>query len=194
MASARKVTLFNHSSLDGYFAGPNGELDWPQVDDEMHQYAIGSAQSGGGLLFGRVTYELMSGYWPTPAALEADPLVAERMNALPKYVFSRTLDQVDWSNTTLVKDDAAQAIARLKQEPGPGLTILGSANLAASLHDSRLIDEYFVLLNPVVLGRGRPLFEGVSERLHLRLCNTRTFPGGAVLLVYEPAPGPSANL
>jgi dihydrofolate reductase len=187
MGTARKVIFFNHASLDGFFAGPNGELDWPRVDDEMHQYAIGSAQAGGGLIFGRITYEMMASYWPTPAALEADPLVAERMNAMPKYVFSRTLEEASWNNTTLIREDAGGAIARLKQEPGPGLTILGSANLAGSLHDKRLIDEYFILVNPIVLGQGRPLFEGVSERLPLRLCSTRTFPGGAVMLVYEPA-------
>jgi dihydrofolate reductase len=190
MEFVRKVTLFNHVSLDGFFAGPNGELDWPNVDDEMHEYAIGSAQAGGGLIFGRVTYEMMANYWPTAAAMEANPLVAEQMNALPKYVFSRTLDEASWNNTTLVKEDAAEAIARLKQEPGPDLAILGSANLAASLHDGRLIDEYRVVINPVVLGRGRPLFDGVTRRLYLRLRNTRTFPNGAILMVYEPAPGP----
>lgn len=188
MATPRKVILFNHSSLDGFFAGPNGELDWPQVDDEMHQHAMDSSQSGGGLLLGRVTYELMAQYWPTPAAMEADPVVAEAMNRLPKYVFSRTLDEAHWDNTTLIREDAAGAIARLKQEPGESLTILGSANLAAALHDRRLIDEYHVLVNPIVLGRGRPLFEGVTDRLPLRLCSTRTFPGGTVLLRYEPAP------
>jgi dihydrofolate reductase len=190
MEFVRKVTLFNHVSLDGFFAGPNGELDWPNVDDEMHEYAIGSAQAGGGLIFGRVTYEMMANYWPTAAAMEANPLVAEQMNALPKYVFSRTLDEASWNNTTLVKEDAAEAIARLKQEPGPDLAILGSANLAASLHDGRLIDEYRVVINPLVLGRGRALFDGVTRRLYLRLRNTRTFPNGVILMVYEPAPGP----
>lgn len=115
-----------------------------------------------------------------------DPIVAERMNALPKVVFSRTLDQGSWSNTTLVKGDMVAAVRRMKHEPGKDMAILGSGSITSQLAQEGLIDEYQIVVNPVVLGEGRTMFDGIKEKLTLKLTKTRTFGNGNVLLCYEP--------
>ena len=184
--SMRKIILFNMVTLDGFFAGPNGEIDWHNVDEEFNEFAIDQLKTAGGLIFGRVTYQLMAGYWPTAAALSDDPVVADRMNSIAKIVFSRTLDQADWNDTRLVKEDAAGEISRLKQQPGKDLFIFGSANLASTFTNLDLIDEYRIMVSPVILGKGRPLFEGIQAKLDLELLNTKTFRNGNVLLYYEP--------
>jgi dihydrofolate reductase len=181
-----KVISFNLMTLDGFFAGPHGEIDWHRVDDEFNEFAIEQLDTVGTLLFGRVTYELMVAYWPTPAALADDPLVADRMNRLPKIVASRTLSKVAWANTTLVRENIEGEVARARQS-GKDMFLFGSADLAATLSRHGLIDEYRVIINPVVLGSGQPLFKDVEERLDLRLLRTRTFRNGNVLLYYEPA-------
>ena len=181
----RKVILFNLMTLDGFFAGPDGEIDWHNVDEEFNDFAIDQLSTADGLIFGRRTYELMASYWPTESAISDDPIVAEKMNSIPKIVFSRTLDQVDWNNTRLVKENAAEEVSKLKHQPGKDLFIFGSADLASTLTDLGLIDEYRIILNPVVLGSGRPLFQGVKDPLHLKLMKTRIFRNGNVLLYYE---------
>jgi dihydrofolate reductase len=128
----------------------------------------------------------MASYWPTPAAQADDPMVAEKMNTMPKIVFSRTLDKVEWNNTRLVKGDAVKEISELKQQPGRDLLIFGSADLASNLTNLGLIDEYRIMVNPVVLGKGNPLFKDIKEKLNLRLLRTKTFSNGNVLLYYEP--------
>ena len=138
-------------------------------------------------MFGRITYDLMKSYWPTPLASQHDPVVAERMNNLPKVVFSRTLDKASWNNTKLFKGDLATEVRKLKNEPGPGMAILGSGSIVAQLAGESLIDEYQVVVNSVVLGKGRTMFEGVKEKLSLRPTKTRTFGNGNVYLCYEPA-------
>lgn len=182
----KRLTVFNLVTLDGYFAGPGGDISWHKVDPEFQELAEAASNSGNTLLFGRVTYELMARYWPTPEGIKDDPVVARGMNAATKIVFSRTLDKVDWNNARLVKGDMLAEVERLKQEPGKDLTVLGSGSLVAQLTQARLIDEYQILLNPVVLGRGRTMFEGVRDRFSLKLLKTRTFGNGNVLLVYEP--------
>lgn len=143
--------------------------------------------SGGGqLLFGRVTYELMVSYWPTPAARQNDPIVAERMNNLPKVVVSRTLDKASWSNTRLVKGDLPTEVRRLKQEPGEAIVILGSGSIVSQLAQAGLVDEFQVVVKPVALGEGRTMFEGIKQRLSVKLTKTRAFTNGNVLLCYEP--------
>ena len=139
------------------------------------------------LLFGRVTYELMASYWPTPHALENDPILAQAMNAVPKVVFSRTLASAAWSNSKLVKGDITAEVRKMKQESGPGMTILGSGSIAAQLAEAGLIDQFQFVVNPVILGSGRTMFEGIKEKLALKLTSTRTFANGNVLLCYEPS-------
>jgi dihydrofolate reductase len=182
----RKIIMFNLITLDGFFAGPNGDIDWHNVDEEFNDFAIAQLNAADGLIFGRVTYQLMESYWPTPAALNDDPIVAAKMNALPKFVFSRTLDRVGWNNTKLIKGNVAQEIPKLKEQAGKDLFLFGSADLASSLTPLGLIDEYRIMVAPVVLGSGKPLFKDVKDRLHLKLVNTRPFRIGNVLLYYQP--------
>jgi dihydrofolate reductase len=183
----RKVTVFNLITLDGYIAGQGGDISWHNVDEEFQELAKAASNSGNTLLFGRITYELMSGFWPTLEAIKTDPIVAAGMNKAEKIVFSRTLKKADWNNTRLVKDDLLVEVRRLKQGSGKDLTVLGSGSIVSQLAQEGLIDEFNVLLNPVVIGRGKTMFEGLKSRLALRLVRTRTFSNGNVLLTYVPA-------
>jgi dihydrofolate reductase len=185
-AKQRKLIVFIMVTLDGFFEGPNQDISWHNVDQEFNEFAIEQLQTIGGILFGRVTYQGMASYWPTDAALSDDPVVAGQMNSLPKIVFSNTLDRADWNNTTLIKGDIAQEVAKLKQQPGKDLFIFGSGNLAANLTRLGLIDEYRLIINPVALGQGTPMFQGIAEKLQLKLLKTRVFDSGNVLLYYEP--------
>jgi dihydrofolate reductase len=185
----RKLTVFNHVSLDGYFTDRNNDMSWAHVRDDDPEWAAFVKQNAGGggeLVFGRVTYEMMAGYWPTPAAAKDDPEVAASMNGLPKVVFSRTLERADWSNTRVRKGDLVDEVRKLKQEPGPGLVLMGSGKIVAQLAPHRLIDVYQIVVNPVVLGAGRTMFEG-AEKVALEQTGSRAFKNGKVLLSYEPA-------
>jgi len=182
----RKVILFNMMTLDGFFSGPNGEIDWHNVDDEFNEFAIDQLNTADGLIFGRVTYLGMASYWTTPDAIKDDPIIAGKMNSISKIVVSRTLEMAGWNNTRLVKENAAGEIGKLRQQSGKDWYIFGSANLAASLGQLGLIDEYRVIVNPVILGSGVPLFSGMREPLHLKLDNSRSFRSGNVLLYYQP--------
>ncbi len=182
----RKLIFFMLTTLDGFFEGPNREIDWHNVDEEFNEFAINQLNEMDTLLFGRVTYQLMASYWPTEAAIRDDPVVADKMNNLPKIVFSRTLSSVEWQNTRLVKENVAEEILKLKQQPGKDMAIFGSSDLAVTLMKHGLIDEYRIMVNPVVLGSGKPLFKGLNDRLQLNLVKTRTFRSGNVLLYYKP--------
>jgi dihydrofolate reductase len=182
----RKLIVFNLVTLDGYFAGQGGDISWHNVDAEFNEYAIEKANAGNTLLFGRVTYEFMASYWPTPEAIKNDPIVAERMNTLPKIVFSRTLDKVNWNNTMLVKDDMLSEIRKMKQKSGKDMAVLGSGSIVSQLAQRGLIDEYQIMVNPVVLGKGKTMFEGIQNKLALKLTKSRIFGNGNVLLHYEP--------
>lgn len=181
----RKVILFNLMSLDGFFEGPKRNIEWHNVDDEFNDFAIEQVSSADGLIFGRVTYELMASYWPTDEAIRSDPIIAEWMNKLPKYVFSHTLERTDWTNTTLVNGDAAVELRKIKSQPGRDLFVFGSADLSTTLIQNNLIDEYRVLVNPILLGQGMPLFHGLRESVKLQHVSTRTFKNGNVLLTYQ---------
>jgi dihydrofolate reductase len=184
-----KLAVFNNVTLDGYFAGVDGDFSWAHSgseDADFNAFVADNASGGGQLLLGRVTYELMAGYWPTPSAIKNDPIVAEGMNKMAKVVFSRTLGKVSWSNTKLVKGDIVSEVRKMKQEPGEGMAILGSGSIVSQLARAGLIDEYQIVVNPVALGRGRTMFDGLKERLCLTLKETRTFGNGKVFLRYEP--------
>ena len=184
----RKIIVFNQVTLDGYFVDMNGDMSWAHKNDaEWNAFVADNARGDATLLFGRITYELMSGFWPTPHAIENMPAVAEGMNRMPKVVFSRTLDQVSWNNTKLVKGDMLAEVRRMKEESGEDIVILGSGTIVSQLAREGLIDEYEVVVNPVVLGKGRTMFEGVEEKLNLKPTKTRAFGNGNVFLCYEPA-------
>jgi dihydrofolate reductase len=181
------LTILNIVILDGYFVDKNGGMSWAKSDHkdaEWNAFVAENASGEGPLLFGRVTYELMASYWPTPIADQHDPVVAERMNNLPKVVFSRTLDKASWNNTKLVRGDMAAEIRKMKKEPGESMAILGSGNIVSQLAPEGLIDEYQVVVNPIILGKGRTMFDGVEEKLNLKLTKTRAFGNGNVFLCY----------
>lgn len=182
-----KVIFFMLTSLDGYFEGPGRDINWHKVDDEFNQFAIQQTGEFGALVFGRVTYELMTTYWPTEAAKRDDPIIAGLMNTLPKIVFSRTLKKVEWENTKLVKDNLVEEITNLKRQPGKDISIFGSSDLAVACIEQGLIDEFRIMVNPIILGDGKPLFKGIKDKLNLKLIKTKTFKSGNVLLCYEPA-------
>ena len=185
----RKLIIFNNVTLDGYFTDMNGDMSWAhnvKPDAEFDAFVADNASGGGLLLFGRITYDLMASYWPTPAAMKNAPIVAEGMNNMPKVVFSRTLDKASWNNTRLVKGDIAAEIRKMKKEPGKDMVIMGSGSIVSQLALEGVIDEYQFVLIPVVLGKGRTMFDGIQEKLTLKPTKTRTFGNGNVLLCYEP--------
>jgi len=185
----RRLIAFNSVTVDGYFTDVHGDMRWAydvKADQEFDAFVAGNASGGGQLLFGRLTYELMAGYWPTAAALKDNPVVAQGMNSMPKVVFSRTLGKATWNNTQLLKGDIASEVTKLKQQPGKGMAILGSGSIIAQLAPLGLIDEYQIVLTPVVLGGGRTMFDGIKEKLRLKLTDTRTFGNGKVFLRYAP--------
>ena len=184
----RRLIVFNQVSLDGYFVDAKGDMSWAHRQDaEWNEFTSQNASGGGELVFGRVTYDMMAGFWPTEAAKQRAPIVAEQMNSLPKVVFSRTMDRAAWNNTRLIKGDLASEVRKLKSEPGPGMAMFGSGTIIAQLAPERLIDEYQFVVVPVVLGDGRTMFDGVKDRLALKLTRTRPFSNGNVVLYYEPA-------
>jgi len=186
----RKLIVFNHVSLDGYFVDGDGGMSWAYTGNDDPEYAAFVAEnaSGGGMLvFGRVTYDLMASYWPTPVADQHAPTVAAAMNSMQKVVFSRTLDKASWNNTKLLKNDVVQEIQKLKNTSGPDMAILGSGSIVSQLAPEGLIDEYQMMIDPVVLGQGRTMFQGIQKMLTLKLAKTRTFKNGKIYMCYEPA-------
>ena len=184
----RKVHVFDNVSLDGYFTDANNDMSWAhRQDEEWNAFAGGNASGDGELLFGRVTYEMMAAFWPTPQAAAMLPQVAAGMNRMRKSVFSRTLDSVSWQNTTLVKGDLVAEVEKMKRRPGPDLVIIGSGSIVSQLTEAGLIDEYQIVVNPLVLGKGRTLFETVQRKVGLTLTKTRAFKNGNVVLWYERA-------
>jgi dihydrofolate reductase len=181
----RRIIFFMLISLDGYFEGPGNDIYWHNVDEEFNEFAIEQLGTVDTLLFGRVTYEMMAGYWPTLAAKTNDPVVAEKMNSTPKLVFSKTLEKAEWQNTRLIKENFVEEVQKLKKQSGKDMIILGSSDLAVTLIEHGLIDEYRIMVNPLVLGDGKSLFKGIKEKLDLKIIKTRTFKNGNVLLCYE---------
>jgi dihydrofolate reductase len=189
----RKVYLFMSLSLDGYFEGPNHDISWHNVDDEFNKFAIEQLKEADLLLFGRRTYQLMEASWPKAATNHSGSKenleIAALINNASKIVYSRTLREVEetenWKNTKLVHEFAPEAVTRLKEKPGKGISV-GGSNLALSLIKANLIDEFRFMINPVVIGKGTSIFEGMQGKLDLELTKTRRFSSGNILLHYRP--------
>ncbi|MFD3694848.1 dihydrofolate reductase family protein [Streptomyces sp. NPDC058646] len=183
----RKIILWMSVSLDGFFEGPERQIDWHLVDDELHRHFNDQARTIGAFLEGRVSYELMEGYWPTadqdPAASATEAEFARIWRDTPKYVYSRTLQTVG-PNAQIVRDVVPDEVAALKAAPGGDL-VVGGADLAASFLRHDLVDAYRIYVHPVLIGRGRTLFPPSAARTPLRLDGTRTFGNGVVELRYE---------
>jgi len=179
----RKLIVSNVMSLDGFFEGPNKKFDWFVPDEEFLDYAKDLLRTVDTILFGRTTYEHMAGYWPSAPRDE----IADAMNNLPKVVVSRSLRKVEWNNSRLVKGEVAEEISKLKQMPGKDkdIVIFGSATLASSLLQLGLIDEYRVILSPILLGGGSPMFTDMKQRINLKLGKTKILRSGVIVLYYE---------
>lgn len=183
----RKLILMMSVSLDGLFEGPDHELDWQLIDEEIHAHFNEELGAMSAFLGGRVTYELMAGYWPAadqdPSSTHVIKEFSKIWREMPKIVFSRTLESVEW-NTTIMREVDPEEINRLKEMPG-GDMVLGGADLAATFMRLNLIDEYRLYVHPVVLGQGQPLFPPAEEPIELRLVQTRVFGSGVTLLRYS---------
>jgi dihydrofolate reductase len=186
----RKVIYLVHVSLDGYAAGPNGEIDWIVYNDEVEKYSHDLTSSVDTTLYGRVTYQMMESFWPTvpgnPASAQAEIDYSRWLDNATKIVFSKTLENVEWQNSRVIKDNLQEEITQLKQQPGKDLLILGSPGLAQTFMQLGLIDEYRINVNPVILGSGIPLFGGFDSKNPLKLLEAKTLEGGVVALQYEP--------
>jgi dihydrofolate reductase len=180
----KQIIVQEMVSVDGFFAGPEGEIDWHVVDGEFNDYAAGVLSSVDTLIFGRVTYDLMAGYWPTPDALKNDHAIAEKMNSLPKIVFSAGKEPAGWNNTKIFYEINPEEISKLKQGPGKDMIIYGSGTIVEAFTRFGLIDEYRFIVNPVVLGRGKSLFPNLEERQKLKFIRSKEFSSGNVLLSY----------
>jgi dihydrofolate reductase len=185
----RKLTLCMHTTLDGFVAGPNGEMDWINVDDAIFDYAGMLTDQADTALYGRVTYEMMDSYWPTagdqPNASKHDIQHSDWYNRVTKVVISNSLKGRELENTRIISDDIAGQIQKLKKETGQNIQIFGSPSACHSLMQYDLIDEYWLFLNPVLLGSGIPLFKNINESVNLRLADSAVFSSGVIGLHYE---------
>ncbi len=177
-------------SLDGYFEAPNHDLSWHVVDEEFNDFASEQMRESDTILFGRRTYQLMESFWPSKEGLEDDPVVANLMNETPKIVVSKSLKNVveteEWKNVRLINESVEEEIRKLKKEKGGDIMLLGSSNLCVSLLEWGLLDEMRLMINPVVIGKGTPLFHGLKNKVDLQLTKSRNFASGNVLLTYTP--------
>jgi dihydrofolate reductase len=180
-----KIIVFNFITLNGFFEGKGKDSSWHVHGQEENEFAVEMLNKGGTLLFGRVTYEMMAGYWTSDFALQNDPKVAEGMNRAEKIVFSRTLQKADWNNTRLIRDNILEELRKLK-ESGEEMAVLGSGSIVTQLAENNLIDEYQIMVDPVVLGEGTSIMQGISRKINLKLKDHRVFKSGVVLLIYEP--------
>lgn len=184
----RKVVLFMHLSLDGFAADPNGGLDFLTYDKELQQYAEELVKTVGSPVYGRNTYKLMEGYWPTvlkkPNADKHALEHAQWVENVPKIVFSKTLNEVTWNNTRLIKDNIAEEVKKLKQQPGKDLVIFGSPGLSATFMNLGLIDEYKLTVHPVILGNGLSVFKNNDTKSTLKLLESKTLKSGVITLHY----------
>ena len=187
--TVRKVIASTFVTVDGFVVGPNEDISWVMnnFNDDMAKYAADLMESMSEVLLGRRTYEIMTKAWPDQT--EATAPGADKMNTTPKIVFSRTLDKAEWgkwNNARVVKDNVPQEIAQLKQQPGKNMVIYGSANLVRELTQLGLIDEYQLLVHPIIVGSGKPLFAGMAQPVNLKLLRSEAFKNGVVVLYYEP--------
>lgn len=184
----RTLASFIFTSLDGFYEGSNGELDWSIVDDDFNDFAVRQLDEADTLAFGRATYEHMAAHWPTEQARANDPAITSRMNDKEKLVFSTTLTHASWARTTVVRGEAAEHAATIKAGAGQDLLVIGSPHLTANLAQAGVLDELRIMVCPIVLGRGRSLFEDLTVRVSLTLLHVRQFESGNLVLTYRPSP------
>jgi dihydrofolate reductase len=185
----RPLVSFMHVSLDGFVAGPNGEMDWIKVDDEMFEYAGQRIKESDTALYGRVTYQMMEGYWPTaadqPNATKHDKEHGAWYNKVDKVVLSKTMQGQQLPNTMIISDDIEHRVKALKQQAGKEIIIFGSPGASHTLMHHGLIDEFWLFINPILIGKGIPMFKDVKEITKLKLVTTATFASGVICLHYK---------
>jgi len=188
----RNIIVSMRVTLDGFIAGPNGEMDWMEefIDESLANYESELQKTVDTTLFGRVTYQGFESFWPQVARDPASPMglveYADQLNAMRKIVFSKTLSRAEWNNSVVVKEIVPEEIIHMKQEPGRDMVIYGSASIVRTLTNLGLIDRYHLLVYPVVLGSGKPLFQDIVHMVKLSLVSTKTHPSGVVVLSYQP--------
>lgn len=184
----RKIISFMHISLDGFVAGPNGEMDWIKIDQELFDYVGRRISEGDTALYGRVTYEMMESYWPTaaekPNATKHDIEHSKWYKGVHKVVLSTTLDGADLTNTTVISNNLTDSVNKIKQQEGNDILLFGSPGATHSLMELGLIDGYWLFVNPVILGKGIPLFTGIESKTKLTLLGTKQFDSGVAELNY----------
>ncbi len=184
----RKIIVSEMLSVDGFFAGPKGEIDWHVVDEEFNGFAIDLLNTVDTVLLGRVTFKLFEDYWPAaarnPATAKSDREIARLLSAANKIVFSKTREETAWENTRFANELMPAEINAMKQRAGKNMVVYGSGIVVSQLAQMGLIDRYRFFVNPVILGEGRTLIQGIRERIHLKLLDTRRFGSGNVMLDY----------
>src|ERR671921_660893 len=184
----RKIISFMHISLDGFVAGPNGEMNWIKVDEEIFEHVGKRISQGDTALYGRVTYQMMENYWPTagdkPRASKHDIEHSKWYNKVHKVVLSKTMKDVSLTNTTIVNDNLSERINEIKQQAGKAILLFGSPTATHSLIQKDLIDGYWLFVNPIILGQGIPLFTGIKDTIKLKLLTTHSFVSGVTELNY----------
>ena len=185
----RKLIFFMHISLDGFVAGVHGEMDWIHIDEEMFDFVATMTDKADAALYGRVTYEMMQSYWPTageqPNASKHDKEHSAWYNKVQKVVLSTTISEEGLDNTTVIGDHLRENITKIKQQEGKNILIFGSPTASHSLLSQGLIDEFWLFVNPIILGHGIPLYKGVSGTTQLKLVESKTFSSEVIALHYE---------
>jgi dihydrofolate reductase len=183
-----KLVSFTFITLDGYYKGVGDEISWHKHGQEESEFSSKSMGSGDDsiLMFGRLTYEMMAGFWPTEMGRQMNPTVAEGMTNAEKIVFSKTLTAGSWKNTRVLNGNLAAEVATLKKG-SKDIAVLGSGSVLSQLAEANLVDRYQVMLDPVAIGAGVSIFSGMNRQLNLKLVETKTFKSGVILLNYEPA-------
>jgi dihydrofolate reductase len=185
----RRLVLFMHTSVDGFVCGPNGEMDWIHVDDDMFEYAGKQTDDADTALYGRVTYQMMDSYWPAagdqPGASKHDIQHSRWYNSVEKIVISRTMKNAHIKNVTVLSEDIPNEIERRKQEEKKNIVVFGSPSAAHLLMQHNLVDDYWVFINPVILGKGIPLFKNMQQKQDLKLVWNKVFSSKVAGLHYE---------
>ncbi len=186
----RKIIVFNLISIDGFFAGEDGNIDWHMVDDEFNEFAVKHTKEFGAIIFGKTTYKLFEEFWPgavsDPKMSPEDREIAKTIDDMEKIVFSKSLTDVTWKNSKLFHEITPEEVNKWKAGEGKPMAIFGSGTIVQQMTNLGLVDEYRLLVNPIILGRGKPMFKDIKEMQKLKLLDTRTFGNGNVLLTYEP--------
>lgn len=179
----KKIFVSNWITLDGFFAGPNGETDWFSFDEELEQYNLSKLNQSADIIMGRTTFKMMESFWPSEAGMKENPVVVKYMTDSAKHVFSKTVRSSAWENSFFYPEITADLVESIRNKAGKDIVILGSGDVSMQLHRLGLIDQYNIMLDPQLLGKGKPFFQGVDQT-SLRLVQTKTFKCGVSYLEY----------